>query len=127
VQNALTKRSDVIIHVRSVFLQGILIATARVWPKVNGVQAKTILACLNALVKKFKRKSKADLCLAYVRAQAWITSAVVGQETVGQLKENIKLFLRSALTVKQCAAADSYFKSNIPVELLDPSKWGKSG
>ncbi|OGK02360.1 MAG: hypothetical protein A2519_15935 [Candidatus Raymondbacteria bacterium RIFOXYD12_FULL_49_13] len=123
VQNALKKRPDIIIHARSALLQGVLISPAKAWPKIKGFNASQAVKKLDTLVKELKRKNKTDLCLAYVRAQDWITSIVIGQESLAQLRENLKLMLRSPLTQEQCTRVQDCFKHSTPEKLLNPALW----
>jgi len=123
VQKAIQTRPDVIIHVRSVLLQGLLISPARIWPVIHGFNNRATIKMLDKFAKSFKRKNITDLCIAYVRAQSWITSLVIGLETIAQLKENMELFLKPKLTPEQCEIIHKGFDQNIPIEFLDPSQW----
>jgi aryl-alcohol dehydrogenase-like predicted oxidoreductase len=122
IDHALTHRPEIVVHARSTFLQGILLHPADCWPVSREYDAQSCVERLHALVRKFGRESIADLCLAYVRAQSWITSLVVGCETTSQLKENLKLFRLPALTLEQC----DEIEHSLPVapdDLLNPAKW----
>jgi spore coat polysaccharide biosynthesis protein SpsF (cytidylyltransferase family)/aryl-alcohol dehydrogenase-like predicted oxidoreductase len=122
VDRALAKRPDVVVHARSVFLQGILINSAECWPPATGYDAASCIRQLHALVKRFDRVSVADLCVAYVRAQSWITSVVVGCETMSQLAENLELFRLPKLTPEQCEEVETIVPA-APDALLNPSRW----
>jgi spore coat polysaccharide biosynthesis protein SpsF len=74
------------------------------------------------LVNQFNRVGLADLCLAYVRAQPWITSVVVGCETMSQLAENLELFRLTKLTPTQCEELETIVPA-APGALLNPSRW----
>lgn len=63
-----------------------------------------------------------DLCLAYVRSQPWITSVVVGCETLEQVDENLELLCRPKLTTEQCAELERSLPE-APEDLLNPSQW----
>jgi spore coat polysaccharide biosynthesis protein SpsF (cytidylyltransferase family)/aryl-alcohol dehydrogenase-like predicted oxidoreductase len=122
VDREFANRPDVFVHARSVYLQGILLHPADCWPASPEFDAVTCAKLLHGLVRKFDRESIADLCLAYVRSQPWITSVVVGCETMSQLEYNLRLFLLPKLSLEQC---DELRRSLplAPVEILDPSKW----
>lgn len=120
-QKALVVRPDVKVHVRSVFLQGLLLNSPKIWPPwVNNVTE--IVEKLESLKKSLNRKSKADLCMAYVRAFPWITSMVIGVERASQLNEIIVLAHEPPLTIDE-AANVRMTMSNVPDRLLNPSLW----
>jgi len=120
---ALEVRPQVTVHVRSVFLQGVLAADdARVWPRIGGVDAPATIAWLRETAHKFRRESVADLALAYARGQSWIDGVVVGQETEAQLEENLKLCTRPVLSREDCAAIEAC-APRVPSSLLDPAQW----
>jgi spore coat polysaccharide biosynthesis protein SpsF len=121
IDRELVRRLDIVVHARSAFLQGILLHPADRWP-VWQSYAKSCLQALQALAQKFDRESVADLCIAYVRSQSWITSVVVGCESLSQLEQNLGLFRLPTLTAGQCEEIESSL-SVAPDDLLDPSKW----
>jgi spore coat polysaccharide biosynthesis protein SpsF len=121
VDSAAMARPDVIVHARSAFLQGILLHSSAIWP-ITQDRAESLLQPLSHLEKKFGRQSMADLCLAYVRSQEWITSIVVGCDTISQLHENLGLFRTPKLTEEESAEVENRLQG-APVELLNPSKW----
>lgn len=121
----LAGRPDMVVHARSVFLQGILLHAADRWPESDDYDARSCVKQLQGLARKFERTNVADLCLAYVRSQPWITSLVVGCETLGQLEQNLGLFRLPRLTVEQCEEVEH----SLPVafdDLLNPSRWNRA-
>jgi aryl-alcohol dehydrogenase-like predicted oxidoreductase/spore coat polysaccharide biosynthesis protein SpsF (cytidylyltransferase family) len=122
IDHKLAQRPDVVVHARSTFLQGILLHPAEYWPVSGEYDARFCAARLHKLAQKFERENLADLCLAYVRAQSWITSLVVGCETTAQLKENLNLFRLPALTLGQCEEIEHSLPP-APDDLLNPAKW----
>jgi spore coat polysaccharide biosynthesis protein SpsF (cytidylyltransferase family)/aryl-alcohol dehydrogenase-like predicted oxidoreductase len=116
------KRPDIIIHARSALLQGILAGNENDWPQLSDVNASEIIATLDHFVKLFNRKSRADLCYAYVRSFPWITSIVVGIETLAQLHENLFLFHQSELMPSEIQSLQQAF-SKTQVALLNPAEW----
>lgn len=116
------QRSDVVIHARSVLLQGLLIADSATWARLKNFNATLWLGKLDMLVKELGVESRTELCFAYVRAQPWITSIVVGVDTVSQLDENIKLFQKPYLTIDECQQVEAKLEGATE-ELLNPAKW----
>lgn len=122
IDRALMQRKDLTVHVRSVFLQGLLTSEASIWPKAQGFNPENIINEIDNLVSILKRKDRADLCIAYVRAQSWVDSLVIGMETVEQLEQNIKYFMNNPLTDPEQALVEAKL-GGVPVELLNPACW----
>jgi spore coat polysaccharide biosynthesis protein SpsF len=122
---ALTARPDVTVHVRSVFLQGLLVAgDPSVWPVIAGVDPSALLAELDRLVRELGRDSAADLCMAYARGQAFINGVVIGLETETQLEENLRLMRNPPLTPAECRLVEERLP-HCPEQLLNPALWPK--
>ncbi|HKW16139.1 MAG TPA: aldo/keto reductase [Terriglobales bacterium] len=124
IRTASRDRCDVVVHARSVLLQGILAHGAERWPAVKGFESRDCILSLHALTAKFDRVSIADLCFAYVKSLP-LNGMVVGCETLEQLDQNLCLFLRPGLTPKQTEEVEQAFPT-APVELLNPAKWQQS-
>jgi spore coat polysaccharide biosynthesis protein SpsF (cytidylyltransferase family)/aryl-alcohol dehydrogenase-like predicted oxidoreductase len=124
VDRALAERPDVVVHARSALLQGLLAdpETPGNWPASVEYDVSLCLRQLRGLAVKFGRESVTDLCFAYVRSQPWITSVVVGCETLGQVNENLRLFCLSKLSAEQCAEIENSLP-RAPGNLLNPSQW----
>ena len=126
VVDAIRARSHITIHVRSVFLQGILAANdPSVWPKLPGYSACELVDLISELAAGFGRESAADLCLGYARGQDWVDGVVVGMETERQLDTNLRLFVRPPLAPEDCARIEARIPE-LPATLLDPAQWPKT-
>lgn len=124
IAEAFAARPDVSVHARSAFLQGILAAeSSECWPaKFGRALADEYLAKLGELATACGRKNRADLCLAYTRAQPWVGEALVGAETMEQLVELAQLWERPPLTAEEVALVDRSLP-RAPADLLNPGKW----
>lgn len=122
VASHLQDRSDVTVHVRSVFLQGLLTSDAARWPDLDGVSSQSITAALDRLALQTGRLGRADLCIAFAGAQNWIDGIVVGCETIEQLQTNLELFDRKSLTEDELAICDQLLPW-VSDALLDPTRW----
>ena len=123
VPAATRARSDVTVHARSIYLQGILACDdSRFWPKVHGVDAEGTLYMLDTLAQLYDRMSIADLCLAYVRGQDWISGLVIGMETEEQLDRNLALFDGQPVTADEIADIEPRLP-RFPAALLNPALW----
>jgi len=123
VIDSMRSRSNLTVHVRSVFLQGILASSdPLVWPEVAGVDVMAMIHTVQTLARTLDRESAADLCLAFVRAQDWIDGVVVGMETEDQLRTNLRLFGAPPLSIEECEEIEHRIL-RVPIELLDPAQW----
>lgn len=123
VQQALTARPDVIITVRSVYLQGLLLTSdASRWPINIEEEPASLMQALDSLCNELGRTSRADLCLAYVRAQPWVTSLVIGAETAAQVEDTAQLMQRPALAPDQVEVVHDRIPGG-STPLVDPSMW----
>lgn len=116
-------RDKCVIHARSVYLQGVLTdADPAKWPRMDGIDAKTILAALGSAAASAGQPDRASLCLAYVRAQDWIDGIVIGVETMKQLMENLGRFVAPALVPSQAQRLEAAMP-RVPEVWLNPSNW----
>jgi spore coat polysaccharide biosynthesis protein SpsF len=125
VVDRLRTRPDVVVHVRSVFLQGLLTgAPAARWPAIAGFDSSALVDRLKALASDLKRENLTDLALAFVRGQTWIDAIIIGLETREQLAANVALFQRTPLTAAECDAVHAALPP-VPNTLVDPPLWPK--
>jgi aryl-alcohol dehydrogenase-like predicted oxidoreductase len=120
-RDAIASRPDVQIHVRSIFLQGLLVGPESVWPLWLD-NRKEIHLALDGLVIEFGRQNRRDLCLSYVRSFPWVDSIVIGVHRAGQLREILTLAREDIFTADQCQAMREALP-DVPERLLNPSKW----
>jgi len=118
----IVQRAHLTVHARSVYLQGLLANDASFWPQIDGVDPAAVTGLILNLAREFNRESPADLCLAYVRGQAWINGAVVGMETEEQLDENLRLFVRPPLPLDACLEIERRVP-RLPQAFLNPALW----
>lgn len=123
VQAALAARHGLVVTVRSVYLQGLLAAgiDAR-WPSNAGLDVRQFVDALDELVEDLGRCSRADLALAYVLGQPWVTSVVVGAETPAQVVDTATLARRPPLTTAEQELVRARLPE-APLDLIDPSRW----
>jgi aryl-alcohol dehydrogenase-like predicted oxidoreductase len=118
---ALAQRPEVCVHVRSVFLQGLLINQANTWPSWVA-QSGSLVKKIEQLADELGRKSTADLCMAYVRSFPWVATLVLGVETARQLEELLRCAAEPVLTEEQASLVQSRL-GDVPARLLNPSLW----
>jgi len=123
IPSELHERPDVTVHVRSAYLQGLLVAhDPSIWPEIEGVEPKAIYATLDHFARVYQRSGAADLCLAYLRGQPWIDGVVIGMETVDQVRENAQLWSSEPLSREERAELESALPV-VPANLLNPAVW----
>jgi len=117
----LARRPEVRVHVRGVFLQGLLINKAEAWP--DWIESRyELVQRIEEMTKELDRKSKIDLAIAYVRSFPWVTSVVLGVETPNQLNQLLSCATEPVLTKDQAAFVRAGFVG-MPERLLNPSQW----
>ena len=115
--------TDRTMHVRSVFLQGLLAdPVAADWPALPGYDGAALGSRLAGLARELGRAGPADLALAFVRAQPWANGLVLGIETPAQLAGNLALFVPPPLTPAECGAVAAAL-TGLPAALVMPWLW----
>jgi aryl-alcohol dehydrogenase-like predicted oxidoreductase len=115
-------RNDVIIHCRSILLQGILVSSPDKWPKIENVDPIEYVDKLNNLVEKFGFNNRLELCFSYIKSIEWIDGLLVGVDNILQFEQNIKLFGVRRLNTGEINTVRNVFK-DISEILLNPSLW----
>ncbi len=104
VVQALAARPEILVHAHSALLHGLLAGTpgAR-WPSPEAANPESLRLTLWTMAKDMGRDCPADLCIAYVRAQAWIHGVIAGARVPAQLALNIARFRRPPLNADEIA------------------------
>ena len=110
------KKNKVEIHVRSIFLQGMLLSDIKNIPK-KFKSLKNKLIFFDNWVKK-KKTTKLEVCLRYVFFSSFIDKVVLGTNNYLQFKETIKTIEK----IKQRIILPNQFK-NFNSHLLNPKHW----
>lgn len=121
-QDLIRKRSNITIHVRSIYLQGVLISDQDSWPRLKNVNPAFYVKRLNKLTDEFKLDNRKELCIAYTKSFPWINGVVIGVDNLQQLEENHKLFQVRALKRSELDKVRSLFVDT-PSYLVNPSLW----
>ena len=118
---AVSARPDVVIHARSVLLQGLLTLDAKDWFSISGLDANKLCTFLDKMVVDLKRKNRIDLCIAYVLSLPWVTSLVIGVETLEQLQNNLG-YLHKPLSIDELKMIEENCPL-VPEQFLNPANW----
>jgi spore coat polysaccharide biosynthesis protein SpsF (cytidylyltransferase family)/aryl-alcohol dehydrogenase-like predicted oxidoreductase len=117
------RRPDIVVHARSVLLQGLLITgDTAPWPYIPGYRPESVLRKIEELCARLGTENALELSLAYVRAKRWIDGVLVGVATHDQLMENLRMFTRPPLDGDGCAEVEAAF-DGLPEALLNPALW----
>lgn len=117
------EKKKLIIHARSIFLQGLLIDnTSSNWHKANISEFKKVKSWIIKMIKDLNRTSIKDLCINYVKGLNCVDSLVIGVENLEQLNENFFLNNNKPLDMIEI----NHIKKTRPIldiSSLDPSMW----
>lgn len=125
VEKELLQRREIVVHARSVFLQGVFFLPPERWPNICFDLAASFKSRMNSLCIELKRENIRDLAIAWARSQPWVHGVVIGMESVDQLAENLKYFSRPALEAGVLRRVREVLRG-APERLLDPSTWPTS-
>lgn len=121
VRNALARRPEVTIHIRSLFLQGLLLTTSSRWPTIPGVHPERILEAIATAARR-AHTSVAQLCVAAIRETMPVHGVVLGAETVEQVRANADLLAGPAVPSNVLAELAASIPE-LPETILDPARW----
>jgi len=118
------KLNSVEIHVRSIFLQGILINDYEFWPKFKDFNTKQVYDKVESITNRFNL-SKLELVVSYVNSCKWINKIIFGVDNIEQLQTNINQFNNSSILDENKINEINNEFSNIHTKLTNPVFWNK--
>jgi len=111
------------VHVRSVFLQGLLLSSDEdLWKKANMYESGIVQEWLNDSCKRYGCVDIGELCIRYVNSQSWIDGVVMGMETRQQLEQNIRAFQKPLFSLEQLQSIENS-RPFMDEEVLNPAFW----
>lgn len=120
------RRRPLTVHVRSIYLQGLLIAEdARTWERAHVADSVELRGWLSRTASSLGRTGVGDLCLAYAAAQNWVDGIVVGIDNEAQLAENVDMMTRPPLEPAAIARIEAE-RPRLEAASLDPARWRAS-
>lgn len=120
---AARQQRNLVVHIRSIFLQGLLLSTdPTLWRHAHCPIPRAVQSWLMEQTDKYCRKGVIDLCLSYTRAQSWADGIIIGVEQMTQLDEIIRLF-DSALLSEEALLNIEVGRPVLPEAFLDPAQW----
>lgn len=119
------KQRQLTVHVRSVYLQGLLMSEDDLhWTKANVHNSDKVLSWLVQTVQNTNRSSIRDLCIAYVNGLNWIDGIVLGMESMQQLLDNLQLIDLPPLSIAEIEQVN-LTRPIISALALNPAMWKK--
>lgn len=116
-------RNDKIeIHVRSVYLQGLLFLEEHDLP-ASLKEASPYLKRLKEIAAREKLKIN-ELAFLFIRDNSYVDKMIVGCESLEQLKENLRINELPKLSSSVMDEINISFR-DIPESIINPSKWRK--
>ena len=112
------KKSNIEVHTRSVFLQGLFFKDLNHLP-IYLEPLRQDLEFLQGIVRE-QKISVEQLAMGYVGSKPYIDKFLIGVESINQLKSNLS-FYEKGLSEMQLAKIDEIHMEHI--ELLNPSNW----
>ena len=124
VRRAIDARPDVVVATRSAFLQGLLVGGAHTrWPKNFGYGRESFVAAVDRAARDFGFSSRVELALAYVLAQEWISTVVVGADSPQQLYASAQIATRASGLNADDWRAMLHGLPALGDTAIDPSLW----
>ncbi len=116
-----------VIHVRSAFLQGLLLSQdEKLWCRAGVGQPESIFKWLTVTGDLLEMRDTSELCLTYCLSQDWIDGVVVGVETELQLRSNLAIADGSLLSGAELEAIVEN-RPRVEVDVLNPATWNVLG
>jgi aryl-alcohol dehydrogenase-like predicted oxidoreductase/spore coat polysaccharide biosynthesis protein SpsF (cytidylyltransferase family) len=123
--NKIKKQRELIVHIRSVFLQGLLLTKDKQkWHAANVNNPSDVIGWLEKISSDYGNNSLTRACLAFVRSQNWIDGIVIGVDTINQMQENLEYFSHPKMKESDVKLIINSAPS-LTKKTLDPSNWSK--
>ncbi|MBU2910374.1 hypothetical protein BCU98_07045 [Vibrio splendidus] len=124
IEKILSEKSarSLTIHVRSVFLQGLLLSdNPESWLNAHVENYEEVMQWLSDTATQYNCSSIYELCIKHACSQSWIDALVLGCESREQLDNNIKVICRDTPS----AMFDTSMKVPFEIDLktLNPAMW----
>jgi len=116
----IVKERKIEVHIRSIFLQGILLNDISFWPDVENKEI--IYQSIVDICEKYKI-TKMELIIRYSLSFDWIYGIVFGVNSISQIKENIDRFKNLKGMTSDMLVDIIHTFQNCSEKLLNPSLW----
>lgn len=116
------KRPEIKIHVRSIFLRGILLEKKKYWP--HWFKKSNIFVRKIEIICKELNLNKLELCFSYIKSFKWVDFILFGIDNINHLKQIIKASKIKKLKKNDIKKISNLFaKYNYKNRILSPFLW----
>jgi aryl-alcohol dehydrogenase-like predicted oxidoreductase len=122
-QNLITTHKNIKIHVRSIFLQGLLLNRSYKYPLNIKKDDFDYLEDIIINICETLNISKLELCLSYINSFEWIDKFLIGIDNLDHLKLNFNIINKNLKLNEDEILFISTKIININKDILNPSKW----
>lgn len=117
------KQRSLVIHARSALLQGLLVSTeSRLWNRANVDEPEPVIDWIRKCCRDRNIRTRAELCLRFVKSMDWVDGVVVGVETMEQLMDNIGVMTRPDCSAEELEAI-LRSRPELTTSTLNPALW----
>ena len=122
-KNLIEINKHIEIHVRSIFLQGLLLNKPNKYPSNISKEDFDYLENIILEICKILNLSKLELCFSYINSFNWINKFLIGIDNLEHLKLNFNIINKNLkLTEEEILFINDKVK-NINKDILNPVKW----
>ena len=119
----LLKKNNTEIHVRSIFLQGLLLNKPVKYPKnIPEKEFEYLENIIERIINKLNI-TKLELCFAYINSFDWINKFLIGIDNFEHLKLNFNTINKNLKLTKEDIIFIQSITQNINQDIINPSKW----
>ena len=111
------------IHVRSIFLQGLLLNKPVKYPSNIPKDAFDETEQIILHITKKLNLSKLELCVAYINSFEWINKFLIGVDNLEHLQLNFNVINKNLILKNEDILFIDRATENINPDILNPSKW----
>ncbi|MEL7388145.1 MAG: aldo/keto reductase [Pseudomonadota bacterium] len=120
----LNDRKDVTMHIRSVFLQGILVCRHEdISFDCLGAEGVALQEFLQRIRLLFDGTSPVEIALAYVKAMTWVDGLVIGTAAPAELEQVVAAY--AAPTSCELVDVVRAHRPRLSEQILNPTNWPK--
>lgn len=118
---------ELVVHVRSALLQGLLTSDSPgLWARAHVDAHELVRDWLTRCARETGQQDIPALCLNWCRAQHWADGVVVGMDNRAQLDRNLEIFSGTGLAAEELAPI-LQDRPVLGLNTLDPACWAERG
>ena len=122
-QNLISINNYIEIHVRSIFLQGLLLNKPQKYPLNISKEDFDYLENIILEICKNLNLTKLELCFSYINSFEWINKFLIGIDNLDHLKLNFNIINKNLKLNKDEIIFINDKVKNINKDILNPTKW----